>query len=53
MTLREAAGSAYEEALAPIHTTIVRVRNQVGGLAFGCSVGVCGIAGGPLRDCQF
>lgn len=26
LTLREAASSAYEEALAPIHTTIVRVR---------------------------
>jgi hypothetical protein len=25
VTLREAAGIAYEEALAPIHTTIVRV----------------------------
>jgi hypothetical protein len=25
LTLREAASSAYEEALAPIHTTIVRV----------------------------
>lgn len=25
VTLREAAGSAYEEALAPIHTAIVRV----------------------------
>jgi hypothetical protein len=28
ITLREAASSAYEEALAPIHTTIVRVSRR-------------------------
>jgi hypothetical protein len=43
VTLREAASSAYEEALAPIHTTIVRVSSSgrgdgdcAGQLSCGC-----------------
>lgn len=35
VTLREAASSAYEEALAPIHTMIVRVRGSHSRLGFG------------------
>lgn len=37
ITLREAASSAYEEALAPIHTTIVRVSNQLPALLVTCT----------------